>query len=88
MRQNYLTYLFLGVIFFGCSQNKSIDLTNKVIEDNQNNEESKPQIEDSMTNFEEENNIKDQSKPFYPIDETMEDIQNQINELKKTLHNM
>ena len=70
MKLNYLIYSLLGLIFFGCAQNKSEDVQEKNIENNQIQYENK-----ESSNY-------SKSKPFYPMDETMDDIQNQINDLK------
>ena len=69
MKQNYLLYLFLSFVFFGCAQNKSADIPDKSIKKNQ-------------INFQEANKVNNKSEPFYPMDETIDGIQNQINDLK------
>ena len=70
MKFNYLIYSLLVLIFFGCAQNKSEDMQGKNIENNQIKYDNK-----ESSNY-------SKSKPFYPMDETMDDIQNQINDLK------
>ena len=70
MKYNYLIYLFLGFVFFGCAQNKLEENQKKDIKNNQVHHENK------------QTSTYNSSKPFYPMDETMDDIKKQINDLK------
>lgn len=81
MRFRYLV-LLLVLFFAGCSQASSSESST------QDSEQKKAQSSDnkspSSIEFKENKrakNIRD-SEPFYPMDETVEDIQDQINDLK------
>ena len=81
MRFRYLI-LLLVLFFVACSQVSSSESSSE--DSDQKKEQSSDNKSPSSIEFEENKrakNIRD-SEPFYPMDETVEDIQDQINDLK------
>ncbi|SVC79830.1 uncharacterized protein METZ01_LOCUS332684, partial [marine metagenome] len=83
----YYTILPLFIFFSACSQANSDKLSeeqNQENQENQINQEAPENQAPSLVEFEETSkrqNIRE-AEPFYPMDETVEDIQDQINNLK------
>ena len=83
MRINYII-LFLFIFLSACSQVNSDKLSEEQNQEEQINEETPENQAPSVIDFKEISKIKNirDAEPFYPMDETVEDIQNQINNLK------
>ena len=79
MRINYII-LFLFIFLSACSQVNSDKLSEEQNQEEQINQEIPENQAPSIIEFEESSKIKDirDAEPFYPMDETVEDIQNQI----------
>tara|TARA_Y100000590_G_C15563534_1_gene955713 strand:+ start:38 stop:808 length:771 start_codon:yes stop_codon:yes gene_type:complete len=76
INQNILCIL-ITLFFFGCSAKKNVS------NDNESNENKEERVETESKN----SNFLDNAEPFYPLKESIEDIQNDINELRTRVIN-
>ena len=76
--------LFLSIALIGCSQIESLNPLNKKQSDEKESSEDSRNQSPSVIQFRDDSEVKSirDSEPFYPMDETVDDIQNQINDLK------